>query len=80
MAAATDPLFLIVDPDRKLEADVCSGPNADGRCPRVVEGGHVPCAGRELYLLNGDLGSQSARCVSSMEDECPVPIMCAGGG
>jgi hypothetical protein len=80
MAIATDPLFLIVDPDWEAPTEVCSGPDASGRCPKAVQGRAVPCAGRELLLLNSDLSARWTRAVSAAEDECPVPILCSGGG
>jgi hypothetical protein len=79
MTTAMDPLFLIVDPDWEQKTEVCSGPDSHGRCPHAVAGRPVPCAGRDLILLNSDLSARWTRTVGSSEDECPVPIFRAGG-
>jgi hypothetical protein len=78
--APRDPLFLIVDPDGAEPTDWCSGPDANGDCPRAAAGNVVPCAGRELVAVHGDLGPMLRRMVCAREDECPLPIMLAGGG
>jgi hypothetical protein len=80
MTAAAEPLFLIVDPDWEVPTEVCSGPDSTGACALAVPGRPVPCAGRDLLLLNSDLSARWARTVGAYEDECPVPILVAGGG
>lgn len=80
MATAFDALFMFVDPTHELPAGVCSGPDTAGRCPLVVAGGRVPCAGRDLVLLHGDLSPRWSRSIASIEDECPLTFLCAGGG
>ena len=80
MDETREPLFLIVDPDGVEATDWCSGPDAHGDCPRAVAGTLVPCAGRELVAVQGGLGPMTRRMVCAREDECPVPIILAGGG
>jgi hypothetical protein len=75
-----EPILLIVDPDGAEPTDWCSGPDARGDCPRAVPGELVPCAGRELVAVHGDLGPMLRRMVCAREDECPLSIMLAGGG
>ncbi len=79
-AAATEPLFLIVDPEWEVPTTTCNGPDGSGRCPQAVVGQPVPCAGRDLLLLNSDLSARWSRSVMPLEDECPVRILVAGGG
>ncbi|MBV9101841.1 MAG: hypothetical protein JOZ46_10495 [Candidatus Dormibacteraeota bacterium] len=79
MTPGADTMFLIVDPLWQTATETCSGPDGSGRCPRAPGGGRVPCAGRELLLLKSDLSPRWSRSVSAGEDECPVPVMCAGG-
>ena len=75
-----EPLLLIVDPDGDEPTDWCYGPDGHGDCPRVSAGDQVPCAGRQLVALQGDLSPMQRRMVCAREDECPLPIMLAGGG
>lgn len=80
MVTAAHSLFLISDPAGDAEPQVCSGPDASGRCPLAFDGEPVPCAGRTVILLSGDVPAHWSLSVSAAEDECPLPIMCAGGG
>ena len=80
MGESEQPLLLIVDPDGVEATGWCSGPDATGRCPRQLDQRLVPCAGRELVALDGDLGPGQRRLVCAREDECPLPIFLAGGG
>jgi len=80
MTAVADPLFLIIDPDWEVPSETCCGPDASGACPQAVAGKPVPCAGRDLILLASDLSPRWQRSVAAREDECPVPILLAGGG
>jgi hypothetical protein len=74
------PFLRIVDPEGGDPADWCTGPAATGECPRVAVGQQVPCAGKQLFPFGGDLDPSQARWVSAREDECPLPILFAGGG
>ena len=78
--AGTHDLFLIVDPDWEVPTRSCAGPSRAGECPLAHEGGIVPCAGRELVLLNSNLSPRWWRSVAAGETECPVPVLVAGGG
>ena len=78
--SAPEPLLLIVDPEGEQPTDWCSGPDQFGHCPRVAEGELVPCAGKQLVALAGDVGPMQMRMVCAREDECPLRIMLAGGG
>ena len=80
MHQAPQPLMLIVDLDGETPTEWCSGPDAAGQCPRVAKGHPVPCAGKQLIALDTDLSPMHARMVWGGEDECPLPIMLAGGG
>lgn len=80
MKSEPEPLLLIVDPEREEPTDWCFGPDAAGRCPRQGDARLVPCAGRTLCAAGGDLSPMSMRMVSELEDECPLPILVAGGG
>jgi len=80
MPQEAQPLMLIVDLDGEEAGDWCSGPDAVGRCPRVAPGEDVPCGGKQLFALDSDLSPMSSRMVWASEDECPVPVMLAGGG
>jgi hypothetical protein len=80
MVTTAYPLFLIGDPTGEAPLEVCSGPDASGLCPACAEGERVPCAGRDLSLLTTDPATHWSMSVSAAEDECPVRIMCAGGG
>lgn len=79
MTTATEPLFLIVDPEWQVPTETCCGPDASGSCPRAVAHQPVPCAGRDLILLNSDLSARWSRTVGSHEEACPLPILVAGG-
>lgn len=78
MSTPADPLFLIYDPDGNRVTATCSGPDGEGRCPQVLPGEPVPCAGMDLILLHSDLSARWVRAVGA-EDECPLPVLCAGG-
>jgi hypothetical protein len=73
-----EPILLILDPAGEEPPDACCGPTADGVCPAVVAGEDVPCAGHELASAHGDAGHRVA--VPAGMDECPLPLMAAGGG
>jgi hypothetical protein len=79
MTTASEPLFLIVDPEWRAPTETCCGPDSSGSCPRAVAGQPVPCAARDLILLNNDLSARWSLAVGSREDECPLVIMVAGG-
>jgi hypothetical protein len=77
---APEPLLLIVDPEGEQPAEWCSGPDEFGQCPRAAEGEYVPCAGKQLVPVHGDLSPTQMRMVCAREDECPLRILLAGGG
>lgn len=80
MVTAAHTRFLIFDRARNDVAGLCSGPDAAGRCPLAADGEPAPCAGRDLVLLADNHATRWSLSVSAVEDECPLPIMCAGGG
>ena len=80
MVQAVRPLMLVVDPGGNEPTECCYGPDAAGTCPTAEEGQFVPCAGKQLVALNSSLSPMAARMVGEREDECPLPIMLAGGG
>jgi len=78
--AGRNDIFLIVDPDWEVPTRSCAGPAPGGQCPMTAEGQTVPCAGRDLVLLNHNLSPRWWRTVAAGETECPVPVLVAGGG
>jgi len=50
----------------------CTGPAADGSCPRVAVGELVPCAGTELVSLGG--GEDRPYDVPGTMTVCPVTL------
>jgi hypothetical protein len=80
MVQAVRPLLLIVDLDGSDPTQCCYGPDAAGTCPTAQRGELVPCAGKQLVAPNNSLSPMASRMVWEGEDECPLPIMLAGGG
>ena len=61
----------LVDLTTTSVADVCTGPDANGACPRVRIGETVACSGRALRL-HGVAGAGYA--VGSAMTLCPVTL------
>ncbi|HVC41524.1 MAG TPA: hypothetical protein VND54_06070 [Candidatus Saccharimonadales bacterium] len=64
--------ILILDPGTHNVVGSCSGPSANGACPRVAIGEMVPCASYELALS----GARDARSyeVSPRMTLCPLTV------
>jgi len=75
-----ESILLIVDPTGQEPPSACSGPTAGGVCPSAVAGQPVPCAGHELAPAHAGAGDTARVVVPAGADECPIPIMAAGGG
>jgi hypothetical protein len=67
--------ILIFDPETDGVVSSCSGPCADGACPRVAIGEMVPCAGYGLALA----GARDTRpyAVSPRMTLCPLTVAAA---
>jgi len=80
MTGEPRPLWQLVDPETGATAGTCSGPTADGGCPRQAEGRPVPCAGFALVAACRGRNARMLRLsVGVAETDCPVPILFAGG-
>ena len=51
MSAQVDRLFILLDPETRRVIDLCSGPAAEGACPRYVAGQPLPCEGYKVIPL-----------------------------
>jgi hypothetical protein len=75
-----ESILLILDPTGQEHPDACSGPTAGGACPNAVPGQPVPCAGHELVPAHATERGRTRIVVPAGADECPIPIIAAGGG
>lgn len=66
----------ILDVETGDEVQRCTGPAADGSCPRVVLGDILPCAGYALAPATSALGSQPYA-VAGRATLCPVTLAAA---
>lgn len=68
--------LLILEGATGRETDRCTGPAADGSCPRVAIGDILPCAGCVLALAV-DGGEAVPYPVSRQATLCPVTVAAA---
>ena len=67
-----DLVIAILDEEDGSVIGRCTGPAADGSCPRVAVGELVPCAGAELLTAGGIDGKPYD--VASSMTLCPVTL------
>lgn len=68
--------LVMIDKATGRELERCSGPAADGSCPRVTRGEILPCAGHALELIGPD-GPTVPYDVSEQATICPVTLAAA---
>jgi hypothetical protein len=68
--------LLILDEATGEEVQRCTGPAADGSCPRVEIGDILPCAGQALIPAGAAHGAQPYA-VSGLATLCPVTLAAA---
>ncbi len=68
-----DRLFAMTEGAKRHALDFCHGPDAEGRCPSLVPGQPLPCAGRRVVPMRGTLADGLPFRVSGGEDgRCPL--------
>jgi len=73
--AHTAPGILMLDVASGRVVGRCTGPTADGRCPRVTVGEILPCAGCALVPV--DAPGAEAYTVSAGMTLCPITVALA---
>jgi hypothetical protein len=68
--------LFILDEATRREVQRCTGPAADGSCPRVAIGDVLPCAGHAL-MPAGSGASAQPYAVSGQAMLCPVTLAAA---
>jgi hypothetical protein len=62
----------ILDPGSHRLVGSCTGPSADGACPRVAVGGVIPCAG--FAIVPREASDDRAYTVSPQMTLCPRTV------